>query len=378
MRELEAIQSEHRAILNLFLSVIILGLLLNCLVSAAFLWAGEWLGEVWGILVLVLVCATAIATYTTIRFAILAPVQATGEYPTLLVVDVEHNEIPVPLVLSARRERLLEGAPPPFPLLARKLYQLAISDSAAQVADAGAEDPTHGGLAEEIVQFAILEWYRRRHWVQWSVGKEYRHVGPFGAFGWSPDKPADKVPLSEVAARAGNQNRLIRLRYAASKEHFVLPRGVTMTVMSEGGGHSLAYASKVLDLSIRVRSGGGVGGAMNLYGWKRRFTAEPDDMFAHQLLVDYQVRVHEGIHRYVPPGLWQLGPLRRLKPDVGIEDLYHWARRFVEEVRDYLTWYESETEYVDSDAMEFVHEDGDGHLVYRFREPFMGADFIEF
>ena len=90
------------------------------------------------------------------------------------------------------------------------------------------------------------------------------------------------------------------------------------------------------------------------------------------------MRVHEGIHRYVPPGLWQLGPLRRLKPDVGIEDLYHWARRFVEEVRDYLTWYESETEYVDSDAMEFVHEDGDGHLVYRFREPFMGADFIEF
>jgi hypothetical protein len=373
VRELEAIQSEKRAILNLFLSVIILGLLLNCLVSVFFAGAGAQLVErYWLLLVCVLIGATLVAAGITVRWAILRPIGGGGEYPTLVVVDSARNEAPVPLVMSVERERVLEGGPPPFPILARKLYRLAGTDRAGQSVDENSRDLTLGGLAEEIVEFAILHWYRQKHWVQWAVGAEYRHVGPCGPFGWSPDRPVHKLPvsnLSNLAGTGGYQNRFLRLCYHSGDKHFVLPPGMSLKLGPHGAARCILFSSNVLDLLIRVSVAGGVGGAYNFALWDRRFTADPEDMFAHQVMVRYEVSVHEAFHRYVPARLLDLPLICRLKPEATVGELYAWAEEVVDGVQDYLTWYQDEAAYADSEVMEFEREDNDGRIVYRFREP---------
>ncbi len=379
MRGLEAIQSENRAILNLFLSVIILGLLLNCWVSAFFAGVGGRLvAQHWLLLVLMLTGASFVATGITIKWAILRPIGESGEYPTLVVVDTSCNEVPPPLVMSAARERILEGGPPPFPILARKLYRLAITDGAERRAGETTADPILDELPAEMVQFAVLQWYRLKYWVQWSVGAEYRRVGPFGPSGWYRDRPLHKLLVSELAATRGDRNRFLRLCYGGRDGDIVLPPGMSLKVSTDRAVCSLVFSSDLLDLIIRVTLAGGVGGVYSFATWDRRFAAEPDDMFAHQIMVRYEVSVHEGLHRYLPAGLLDLPLIRRIKPEVAVDELYSWAQGVVGGVRDYLTWYQSEAEYVDSEIIEFQEEDNDGRMVYRFREPHALCESIAF
>ena len=380
MRELEAIQSERRGILNLFLSVIILGLLLNCIVSAFFGWAGGWLEEyrLLPLLLVVAVIAASLVSYIVIRLVILRPIRESGEYPTLVVVDSKRNEVPLPLLISAARERVLEGGPPPFPILARKLYRLAVRDGGERRTDETTLDPSLDGITEEIVQFAILQWYRHKYWVQWSVGAEYRRVGPCGPSGWYRDRPSHKLPVSELAATGGDQNRFLRLCYSGKDGDFVLPPGMTLKLAPHGAVCSLIFSSDLLDLIIRVTLAGGVGGVYNLATWDRRFAAEPDDMFAYQIMVRYEVSVHEGLHRYVPGRLLDLPLIRRVRPEVAVGELYTWAQGVVDGVKDYLTWYQDEADYIDSEVIEFEGEDDDGRMVYRFREPHVVCESIAF
>jgi hypothetical protein len=380
MRELEEIQSEHRAIVNLFLSVIILGLLLNCVVSAAFLAGGDWIGQYVGSVLFVVLALTLVFSWFTIKVAIFRPMLEEGEFPTVVVIDVEEKEIPLPLVMSARRERILEGDPPPFPIVARNLYRLVAAEAGEGAGDPESNDPSCGHGVEELVQFAILQWYRQTHWFHWAVGREYRDVGPFVRFGWTPDKPSCQVLVSEFADSWAKANPLIGLRYTGTTKHLTLPQGMSLKVEANGqsGGHWLIFAGKVLDLAIGVTLGGGVGGPENFAGWDRRFRAQPENMFAHQVTIRYEIKVHERLQRYIPGGLWDWGPMRAHKPQVTIRDLYHWARGIVEQLEEYLTWYQSESDYLDSDLMHFDREDEGGHAVYRFREPYMGMDTITF
>jgi len=380
MQELDAIQSERRGIRNLFLSVIILGLLLNCIVSAFFGWAGGWLEE-YRLLPLVLamaLIAASLVSYIVIRSVILRPIRESGEFPTVVVVDSARNEVPPPLVMSATRERVLEGGPQPFPILARKLYRLAVRDGGERRTDDTTLDQSLEGLPVEIVQFAILQWYRHKHWVQWAVGAEYRRVGPCGPSGWSPDRPLHKLPTSDLAPTVACHNRFLRLCYEGRDKHFVLPPGMDLTLAPLGAVPSLVFSSDLLDFVIRVRETGGAGGAYNFALWDRRFAADPSDLFAHRIMVHYEVSVHEGLHRYVPEPLRDLRLIRRFMPEVAVGELYAWAQGVVDGVQDYLTWYQDEADYIDSEVIEFDGEDNDRRMVYRFREPHGLCESIAF
>lgn len=156
MRELEQIQREHREILNLFLSVIILGFLLNACVSLLLV-AGRTTIEqhVWLALV-VLLLATIVAICLAVNLAIVTPIRIRNEFTTVLIYDAKKNEISIPLVMSKARERPMENLPAPFVILASKVYR-RLGDSGFQLV--GDNFNERFRLMERLVEFVIIQWY---------------------------------------------------------------------------------------------------------------------------------------------------------------------------------------------------------------------------
>lgn len=213
----------------------------------------------------------------------------------------------------------------------------------------------------------------------WAVGRHYRRVGPLLGFGWSPDKPSDTMLLSDLAIRFGNDNPFINLQYSDKADRLVLPKGMTLEIgvgQKRNGRRRIVFKGDVLTLAISVACTGGAGGAWNLKTWNRRMTGDPDDLFAYGFIVACEIELHEGLRRFVPDKVWTWRIVNRLAPKVTIEDVYWWAKRIVEGLEEYFGWYQEESEYVDSDWMELVEGVDDGRLVYRFREPYMGASEI--
>jgi hypothetical protein len=376
MRELDQIRREHREILNLFLSVIIIGFLLNACVSVLLV-AGQTAIEryVWLVLVLILL-ATIMAVYLALRLAIVGPIRIDNEFATVLIYDTKNDGISIPLVMSKAREGPIEGLPVPFVMLASKVYR-RLRNSGFQLV--GDEVNERFRLLERLVEFVVIQWYRLNHPVTWAMGRYYRRVGPLLGFGWSPDKPSDTMLLSDLATRFGKDNPSLKLQYSDKADQIVLPKGMTLeTGVSQKGDdrRRIVFKGDILTLTISVGCTGGAGGAWNLKTWNRRMTGDPDDLFAYGFIVAYEIELHEGLRRFVPDKVWTWRIVNRLAPKVTIEDVYGWAKRIVEGLEEYFGWYQEESEYVDSDWMELVEGVDDGRLVYRFREPYMGASEI--
>ena len=377
MRELEQIKREHRGILNLFLSVIIIGFLLNACVSVLLV-AGQTAIEryVWLVLGLILL-ATILAVYLALKLAIVSPISIPDEFATVLIYDRENDEISIPLVMSKARERLMESPGVPFVILANKVYR-RLRDNGFQLA--GDEVAERFRLVERLVEFVIIQWYRVNHLgPTWAVGRHYRRVGPILSFGWSSDKPSDTILLSDLAIRFGNDNPFIKLQYSDKADQIVLPKGMALEIgVSQKGDarRRIVFKGDILTLTISVGGIGGVGGAWNLRTWDRRMTGDPDDLFAYGFIVAHEIKVHEGWRRFCPDEVWTWPLMNRLAPKVTIEDLYWWAKRIVEGIEEYFKWYQEESEYVGSDWMELVEEREDGGLVYSLREPHMGTSQI--
>ena len=380
MRELDEIKREHREILNLFLSVIILGLLLNCIVSALYVvWENAFRHYI-SLAVPLLLAATAVAAWVTIKVAILAPLHIRDEFATVLVFDVGNDEVSIPLVMSVTRERPLVRLGVPFPILARGVYR-RLKNSQLYATIQEADEGFRAILVQQLMQFVILQWYRWHHMNHWIVGREYRRIGPLMRFGWFLEKPSETIPVSQLAQRWGDSNPFIGLQYSGKDGQLVLPKGITLTLEGPGdkdGRHKIVLAGKMLDLTIRVGCAGGVGGVENLRTWNRRLTGEPESLFAYSIIVEYDAVFHEGLYRYMPQEVWDWPPFRRAKPEVTIDDLYSWARGVAEGLQDYLYWYQEESEYTDSDIMELDRETAEGRVVYKPREPYMGAKSIQF
>ncbi len=379
MRELEQIQREHREILNLFLSVIILGFLLNACVSLLLV-AGRTTIEqhVWLALV-VLSLATLIAICLAVKLAIVSPIRIRDEFATVLIYDAKKDEISIPLVMSKARERPIESLTAPFVILTSKVYR-RLRDSGFQLV--GEEVNERPRLLQRLMEFVIIQWYRLNHLSPtWAVGRHYRRVGPLVSFGWSPDKPSDTILLSDLAIRFGNDNPFINLQYSDKFDELVLPKGMMleMGVSQKGNGRRrIVFRGDLLTLDISMACTGGAGGVWNLRTWNRRMTGDADDLFAYGFIVAYEIKLHEGWRRFVPDEVWTWPFVNRLTPKVTIEDMYWWAKGIVEGLEEYFVWYQEESEYVDSDWTELVEGVDDGPLVYRFRKPYMGTSQIEY
>lgn len=306
MRELDEIKAEHRAILNLFLSVIILGLLLNCWVSALFVaWQHVLEPNIWPLLGL-LSLLTGIFTWMTIRVAILRPMRIGDEFSTLLVFDTVDHEVSIPLVMSVSRERPVEAPGAPFPILARGVHR-RLKNSELYPTTKEDDESSRPILVEQLVQFVILQWYRWHHMDRWVIGRDYRRVGPIMGFGWFPEKPSNAIPISELAEKWREINPFVALQYSDKTETLVLPKGIELTLegpADKDGRHKIVLAGKTLDLSIWVGCAGGSGGAWNMRTWNRQLTSQPENSFAYSITVEYEIVIHEGIHRYIPQGLW--------------------------------------------------------------------------
>jgi len=111
MRELEQIKREHREILNLFLSVIIIGFLLNACVSVAFLLVPlqTAIERHVGLVLVLLSLSTIAVAWLAVRLAIVGPIRIKDEFATVLIYDTKNDEISIPLVMSKARERPIEG-----------------------------------------------------------------------------------------------------------------------------------------------------------------------------------------------------------------------------------------------------------------------------
>jgi len=295
---------------------------------------------------------------------ILNPSVISDEFPTVLILDYRQNLISLPLV--TRRPTLASGrigaigsgtlvirdrAEHPFVINAFRAYLVARKDQKPDLED----NLDMVDFFDQLIVYLIIQKYFCKHRSPiWQVGKIHTQVDPFFSFGSYPSLPYEEVPFSKLAEEARNMDSCIARLYESSAK-FAVPKGMQVTLLPPNASdarHKICFCHKLITLTISVGAVGGTGG-ISMKMWQRKMLGSPEDLYALRFTIEYEIKFHAS--------------LRRIRSSSKFKHICSWVSYFIEDLEEYVKWYNEEARFKDQDLIDFVCIEND-KIIYSLRE----------
>lgn len=354
--ELRRSRQERIETFRLMIYVIILGIFVNAFVS--FLIRG------YSISVILLLISIIALFVMTVKYLILNPSVISDEFPTVLILDHRQNLISLPLV--TRRPRLAYGrigtmdsgtlhirdrGEHPFVINAFRAYLVTRNDQSPDRED----DMDMYDFFNQLVTYLLIQEYLHKHRPPiWQVGKIHTQIGPFPRFGSYPSLPYEEISFSKLAEEARNMDSRIAQLYESSAK-FAVPKGMRVTLLPPSASdarHKIRFHHRLITLTISVGAIGGRGG-VSIKMWPREMLGSPEDLYAMGFTIEYEAKFHNS--------------LRRIRSSSKLEHICSWVSDFIENLREYVRWYDEDTRLKNQDLIDFVGIKNN-EIVYSLRE----------
>ncbi|MBU7044833.1 MAG: hypothetical protein HXS54_00230 [Theionarchaea archaeon] len=355
IEELRRSRQERIETFRLIIYVIILGIFVNALVS--FVISGNF------ILVVLFLVSIAALFVLTVKYLILNPSVFSDEFPTILVLDHRQNLISLPHV--TRRPESPHGklgtmgstfaikdrGMHPFVINAFRAYLIIRNDQKPDLDN----DMNSYGFFEQLIVYLLIEKYLYTHRPPiWQAGKIHTQIGPFPRFGSYPPLPSEEVSLSGLAEETRNiDSRIARLYKSSAK--FAVPKGTRVTLLpsnTSDGRHKICFHHKLITLTISVGAVGGTG-EISMRMWPRKMLSCPDDLYAFGFTIEYEIKFRRN--------------LRRIRSSFEFEHICSWVSDFIENLREYVRWYDEDVLFENRDLIDFVAIKSN-EIIYSLRE----------